>query len=71
MKAASTSLLLFALSLLATVSDAKAPACVNLEQNVDYYGNDIASVVESNYQKCCTWCQIVDGCNVYIWNSYN
>nr|AIG56000.1 secreted protein [Achlya hypogyna] len=60
-----------ALLMSAATGFAKAPSCVSLEQNVDYYGNDIMGVAEPNKLKCCTWCQIVTGCNVFVWNSYN
>ncbi|OQS00539.1 hypothetical protein ACHHYP_03392 [Achlya hypogyna] len=56
--------LLFCLMAAATVG--AAPVCSSV-QGVDYEGNDLVGVKETNPLKCCTWCAIVPNCKVYVW----
>jgi hypothetical protein len=44
-------------------------SCGTLEINIDYPGNDIASVISSDPQGCCNECTSYVGCAAYSWSS--
>jgi cellobiose dehydrogenase (acceptor) len=47
-----------------------SPSCT-LENNVDYFGNDIKSVSSASADGCCSICKSTTGCQVYTWTNSN
>ncbi|GAB9472937.1 Carbohydrate-binding protein, partial [Globisporangium polare] len=47
-----------------------APKC-NLENDVDYAGNDLASTPSTAAGACCDLCRARSGCKAFTWSSYN
>ncbi|KAG1707458.1 hypothetical protein DVH05_026657 [Phytophthora capsici] len=50
---------------------AQGATCSNIEENVDYAGNDVGNVRNSNAEGCCAVCQTTAGCKAYTWTNYN
>ncbi|KAJ0397170.1 hypothetical protein ATCC90586_001712 [Pythium insidiosum] len=50
---------------------APTPTCPNMEEGVDYAGNDVGSEPSASAEGCCTICKNFNGCNAFSWNSFN
>ncbi|KAI9905607.1 hypothetical protein PsorP6_014415 [Peronosclerospora sorghi] len=55
----------------ATISGNRALSCSKIEEDVDYVGNDIASVPGSTAEACCAPCKSRADCKAYTWTNYN
>ncbi|OQS06007.1 hypothetical protein THRCLA_01925 [Thraustotheca clavata] len=49
---------------------AQSSACAPIEENIDYYGNDIKSTKQPTAELCCQDCANTPGCVVYTWRDY-
>ncbi|KAH9141968.1 hypothetical protein AeRB84_013910, partial [Aphanomyces euteiches] len=47
-----------------------AAQCSTIEEDTDYYNNDIKSTQQTSADKCCDDCAKTTGCTVYVWNNY-
>ncbi|CAK4881514.1 unnamed protein product, partial [Aphanomyces euteiches] len=47
-----------------------ATSCVDLQDDVDYPGNDVGSTLRDDPSDCCTDCAANDECKVWVWTSY-
>jgi hypothetical protein len=45
--------------------------CSPIEENVDYVGNDIGSVLSTAAEGCCSICNNFIGCKAYSWSDYD
>ncbi|OQR89399.1 hypothetical protein ACHHYP_06309 [Achlya hypogyna] len=54
-----------------TVTEAPKNQCPPMEQDTDYYGNDIANTPRRSADACCADCKATPGCKVYVWNMHN
>ncbi|KAF0701204.1 Aste57867_8278 [Aphanomyces stellatus] len=53
---------------LAAGGDGPIPAtCAAIEDNTDYFGNDIGSTTRASAEECCNDCAATANCNLYVW----
>lgn len=52
-------------------SAAHSSACTTPEQNVDYFGNDLANVASATADGCCQKCTDYPGCHAYTFTNLN
>ncbi|OQR95967.1 hypothetical protein ACHHYP_17500, partial [Achlya hypogyna] len=54
------------------VAASLAPAsdCAAVEENVDYWGNDIGRTARASANSCCDDCKNTPGCTLYVWNGH-
>ncbi|ETW05550.1 hypothetical protein H310_03300 [Aphanomyces invadans] len=45
--------------------------CTPIEDNVDYFGNDIKSTSRASADACCADCDNTAGCKLFVWSNYN
>ncbi|KAF0697303.1 hypothetical protein As57867_011952, partial [Aphanomyces stellatus] len=50
-----------------SATDAASAQCAPIEENTDYWGNDITSTAQDSAEKCCADCANTPGCGVYVW----
>uniref|UniRef100_K3WI69 glucan endo-1,3-beta-D-glucosidase n=1 Tax=Globisporangium ultimum (strain ATCC 200006 / CBS 805.95 / DAOM BR144) TaxID=431595 RepID=K3WI69_GLOUD len=53
-----------------TASSSNTGSC-NLENGIDYSGNDIGSAWSASAANCCGICKGFQGCKAFSWNNYN
>ncbi|KDO27281.1 hypothetical protein SPRG_07530 [Saprolegnia parasitica CBS 223.65] len=51
-------------------SSAPSQVCAPIEENIDYYGNDIKFTTQPNADACCADCAATPNCVVYTWRDY-
>ncbi len=45
--------------------------CSPIQENLDYVGNDIGSVLSAAAEGCCSICNNFSGCKAYAWSNWN
>ncbi|KDO34347.1 hypothetical protein SPRG_01483 [Saprolegnia parasitica CBS 223.65] len=53
------------------VTPSTPSTCTDVENDVDYYGNDIGATSRASADACCADCAAKPGCSVYVWTNYN
>ncbi|KAH9110935.1 hypothetical protein AeMF1_014425, partial [Aphanomyces euteiches] len=59
-----------AAALILLVKQGHAAQCSTIEEDTDYYNNDIKSTQQTSADKCCDDCAKTTGCTVYVWNNF-
>jgi hypothetical protein len=60
-------------STIASYYDSSKPptvSCSAIEENVDYVGNDIGSILSTAAEECCSICNNFVGCKAYSWSNH-
>ncbi|KAF0687436.1 Aste57867_20822 [Aphanomyces stellatus] len=42
-------------------------SCTSMEDNTDYFGNDLTSVPRTSADQCCDVCSSTSGCKLFVW----
>ncbi|KAG9409763.1 hypothetical protein AC1031_020075 [Aphanomyces cochlioides] len=59
-----------AAAIILLVKQGHAAQCSTIEEDTDYYNNDIKSTQQTSADKCCDDCAKTTGCTVYVRNNY-